>query len=107
MDARLDFFETEDLPFCTDSHPPQVPDIPIYLASRREGLVDKVLYKFELRRRTGVLAGSLGIQSYYLLVAEGRELPLFDPFSSDEVFIPRLAMATAIETTSTLTYNRF
>lgn len=78
-----------------------------YLASRREGSVDKVLHKFELRRRTGVLARSLGIQSYYLLVAEGREMPLFDPFAPDEVFIPRLAMATVIETSFTLTYNRF
>jgi len=49
----------------------------------------------------------LGIQSYYLLVAEGRGLPLFDPFSLDKVFIPRLAMASTIEASPALTYNRF
>lgn len=51
--------------------------------------------------------GTLGIQSYYLLVAEGRGLLLFDPFSPDKVFIPLLAMASAIEVSPALTYNRF
>lgn len=65
----------------------------------------------DIRTTVNGEAESSGIQSYYLLVAEGRELPLSDLFSPDKVFIPHLAMVTAIETSFTrpraLTYNRF
>ena len=101
-DVKLDFFKTRIRRF-TRARVRLKSSGCTYLASR---LSLEVPEKFKLRQRTvGHLkmgAGSLGIQSYYLLVAEGRGLLPFDPFSPDKVFIPRLAKANAIEARANL-----